>query len=104
MAAFQAPIQTHGETALACLEQLAATKPADGNEQLARVVQELVAMRDLLISHRRAGVPCDPWLTQTNALLSSIFGTEFPVQGLPWQRVCDTRDALRRMLSELKTA
>lgn len=55
-------------------------------------------MRDALIKARREGKSCDEWLRRSNAILSSIFGTEFPLGGLQWKRATETRDALSKLL------
>jgi hypothetical protein len=37
-------------------------------------------------------------LRRTNAILSSVFGIEFPISGRQWTRVCEARNALKDML------
>jgi hypothetical protein len=74
------------------LDALSAADP-EVNSKLADVVRRFVAMRDELIAAQRAGAACGEELSRVNAILSSIFGMEFPSEGLQWQRVCDTRDA-----------
>jgi hypothetical protein len=36
-----------------------------------------------------------------NAMLSPILGMEFPSEGLQWQRVCDTREALSNLVRKV---
>jgi hypothetical protein len=55
-------------------------------------------VRDQLIAARRAGAPCSEELRRTNAILSSVFGIEFPISGRQWTRVCEARNALKDML------
>ena len=89
----------HGTCALAALDALT---PGDPNpsEKLAELMRLLVAMRDDLIAAQRAGADCGESLRRMNAIVSSIYGMEFPSEGLQWQRVCDTRDALRAWLGD----
>ncbi|HEY7302366.1 MAG TPA: hypothetical protein VH684_31100 [Xanthobacteraceae bacterium] len=68
------------------------------NKKMGEIARRLVTMRNDLIAARRLGSPCEAELQQINAIISSIFGVEFPSEGLQWQRVCDTREALRRLL------
>ena len=70
----------------------------NANRALGEAIEMLVALRDGLIERKRAGELCGEWLVQANALISTIIGTEFPINGFQWNRVCETRDALKRML------
>jgi hypothetical protein len=97
-ATVQARFREHGETALRWLDELPDRSNPQERMQIAAIVQQLVAMRDDLIEQRRAGAPCGDTLRRTNAILSSLFGTEFPLNELQLKRVCETRDALREML------
>jgi hypothetical protein len=92
-------IAAHGRAALAELDSLAPGDP-DASKKLSEVMRQLVSTRDDLIAARRLGAACRPQLQRTNALISSIFGVEFPVAGVQWQRVCDTREALRQLVNE----
>jgi|GraSoiStandDraft_24_1057298.scaffolds.fasta_scaffold1030059_2 hypothetical protein len=94
----QARYREHGETALRWLDELPDKNNAQERMQIAAIIQQLVAMRDDLIERRRAGEACGDALRRTNAILSSLFGTEFPLNELQLKRVCETRDALREML------
>ncbi len=88
---------THGAAALAQLQTLS---PSDSetDRKMAEVMRCFVALRDNLILAKRAGIVCQEELHDMNAILSSIFGMEFPSEGLQWQRVCDTREALCALL------
>jgi len=44
------------------------------------------------------GQPCGEELRRTNAILSSVFGIEYPIGGHQWTRVCEARNALKDML------
>jgi hypothetical protein len=93
-------LHENGVAALATLDALSAADP-EVNSKLADVMRRFVAMRDDLITARRAGAGCGEELARMNGILSSIFGMEFPSEGLQWQRVCETREALRGLLQEL---
>lgn len=91
---------THGAAALAQLQSLA---PSDSetDKKMGEIMRCLVALRDNLILAKRAGIVCAEELQKMNAIISSIFGMEFPSEGLQWQRVCDTREALCELLRRM---
>jgi hypothetical protein len=91
-------VQESGGAVLALLEQLCGDDPRRINESLGEVVTGLVRVRDQLIAARRAGSPCGDELRRTNAILSSVFGIEFPIAGRQLTRVFEARDALKDML------
>lgn len=91
-------VHSQGQAIVAALDYVLDDK-ANASEKLGAAIEMLVALRDGLIERKRTGEPCGNWLSQSNALISSILGTEFPVNGLQWNRVCETRDALKRMLA-----
>jgi hypothetical protein len=91
-------VQESGGAVLALLEQLCGDDPRRINESLGEVVTGLVRVRDQLIAARRAGTPCGEELRRTNAILSSVFGIEFPIAGRQLTRVFEARDALKDML------
>jgi hypothetical protein len=108
-------VREHGETAYTLLDQLSASDPSAGT-RLAEIMRLFIVMRDSLIAASRGGdgkteammVPRleregaaqVEQLERMNAILSSIFGMEFPSAGLPWSRICETREALRHLLDE----
>jgi hypothetical protein len=91
-------VQDVGAEALALLDQLCRDDPPGTNECLGEVITRLVHLRDQLIAARRTDMPCSEELRRTDAILSSVFGIEFPVGGPQWTRVCEARDALKYML------
>lgn len=91
-------VHTQGQAIVAALDHVLDDKES-ANEKLGGAIEMLVALRDGLIERQRAGDRCGEWLVRCNALISSVLGTEFPVDGLQWNRVCETRDALKRMLA-----
>lgn len=95
----RAIVETEGRAALAAIEEAVADRDSHTSEKLSHVVARLVTLRNGLIARRRAGEPCAEYLAQSNALISALIGTEFPVNGLQWDRVCETRDALTRLLA-----
>lgn len=97
-------IQAHGEAALKGLNELPGQDNSETRKKLLEITQQLVRMRDALIAQRRAGENVDYFLTRTNAILSSLFGTEFPVNGFNKKRVDETRYALERLLGIAPTA
>ncbi len=91
-------INRRAGAALHILDNLPHEDSPETRRRLAEAIDDLVRLRDELIAAQRAGAPCRDPLRAANAVLSSIFGTEFPVHGLQWKRVCETRDAIRRWL------
>ena len=91
-------VQDGGAAILALLDQLCGDGPPRTSECLGEVVTRLVHLRDHLIAARRANTPCGEELRRTNAILSSVFGIEYPIGGHQWTRVCEARDALKDML------
>ncbi len=94
------PEQIRGRAgaALHILDSMPHEDTPDTRKRLAEAIEHLVRLRDELIAGGRAGNRCEEPLRAANAMLSSIFGTEFPVHGLQWKRVCETRNAIRRWL------
>jgi hypothetical protein len=93
-------VRAFGDVAMAAINQLDTADIGDAKKQLALAIERLVGMRDALIEARREDQPCDEWLRRTNAILSSIFGTEFPLGGLQWKRATETRQALAKLLQQ----
>lgn len=93
--------RSHALNALGILGDLS-SGDCEANPKLSDAMHQLIAMRDELIDARRAGEPCVDALRDSNAIISSIFGVEFPSAGLQWQRVCDTRQALQTLIDSLE--
>lgn len=91
-----------GEPALAALDGIDVEQQSQADPALDKVMQRLVRLRDVLIAQRREGQDCDEWLTRINRVLSGIFGVEYPVGGIQWQRIAEARDDLRDMLDSLE--
>jgi hypothetical protein len=102
MAEVRVTIKANGTAALNALDSLSRADP-ETNRKISEVTRRLVAMRNELIAAQRLGVPCRKELDRVNSIFSSIFGMEFPSEGLQWQRICDTRDALRTAISEAES-
>jgi hypothetical protein len=89
-------VQDSGAAAL--LDQLCGDGPPGTSECLGDVVTRLVHLRDQLIAARRANTPRGEELRRINAILSLVFGIEYPMGGRQWTRLCEARDALKDML------
>ena len=98
MADVPTAVRVHGTRALDALDQIHRDGPGYAKQQIDEVMKRLVLMRNDLIHAERDGRPCGPWLRGSNAILSSIMGTEYPKGGLQWDRVSETRKALKRMM------
>lgn len=94
----------HGKAALAALQTVQADGVASARKTLATALDELVKMRDVLIDANRVGNSWVGLLERTNAVISSLFGTEFPSSDFQWKRVQEARQALKRLLDALEAA
>lgn len=94
-------IKEMGQPALAVLDRIDVEQQSAADPEVNEAVEQLVRLRDALIERHRAGEDCGEWLGRTNAVLSGIFGVEYPVGGIQWQRIVETRDDLRHMLGGL---
>jgi hypothetical protein len=92
-------IREQAEATLYRLVHLPHHDAAETRLQLVDIVRQVIVMRDELIAAKRRGEPCDGALQRSNALLSSIFGIEFPVGGLQWKRLGEAQNALKALLS-----
>ena len=91
-------ILERGRKAEAELERLSDGNSPQSNGSLKEAVGEIVRLRDQLIVAKRGGALCGEELYRTNAILSSVFGLEFPISEAQWTRICEARDALKDML------
>lgn len=94
-------VRDHGESACALLNRISPSDP-NADRKLAEVSGHLLAMRDDLILAQRGGQDCREPLSRTNAIISAMFGLEFPHAGLQWARLCETRDGLQHLLDEMR--
>lgn len=101
MADIRALIRDHGETACGLLDQLSPTDP-EANRKLSEIGRHVVLLRDELILAQRAGDDCREPLSRINAVISAMFGLEFPSSGLQWARVGETKDGLRGLLENIR--
>ena len=99
MPGLPAQVRDHGTQIARRLEQLPAHDSPETRQELAGIIRELVRMRDDLIEARRKGEDCESTLRAVNAVLSCIFGVEFPVAGLQWERLNETRSGLKQLLA-----
>jgi hypothetical protein len=91
-------IHERGREALAALSGLPDSKPMDEMKaRLEEAIATLVEMRDDLIQLQRSGKSCGDLLWRTNGILSTIYGTEFPVGGLSEKRISEARKDLRQL-------
>jgi hypothetical protein len=95
-------IREQGQVALHRLVHLRREDSAETRLALAEIIRQVIGMRDELIPAKRSGEPCDEALQGINAVLSSIFGLEFPAGGLHWKRLKETEDGLKALLLRLE--
>ncbi len=93
-------LREDAQAALTLIRRTLAESGEHFNEDLGRGVGRLVRLRDQLIERRRAGAPApEGWLERSNAILSSVLGAEFPIQGIPRERLEMACTALERLLA-----
>src|SRR4051812_16137267 len=90
-------IQQKIKTVSARLEQLSHHDSPETRMALVETIRDIVLMRDELIGVQRTGEACGDGLQKINAVLSSIFGIEYPVNGLQWKRLTEARSALKSL-------
>lgn len=91
-------VRRRSEEVLARLDALPDSRPVQTMKQnLDEALVWLVQMRDDLIEAQRAGHDVSNWLPSVNAILSTLFGTEYPVGGLKVKRIEEAREALRAL-------
>jgi hypothetical protein len=99
MAETRTAVRGYGEQAMACLEEDEKAVPVETMKQrLDQALIALINMRDELIQARRAGQDDSDWLPRTNGIISTLYGTEFPVGGIKMKRIEEARRALRDLL------
>ena len=93
-------LRAHAEAALKELDRLHNQASVEMNKNLQQVMQHVVDMRNELIDAGACpgGLGFDGRLTAINAILSCLFGIEFPHGGLQWRRIYESREALRNLL------
>jgi hypothetical protein len=91
-------IRRDGEAVLAALDAALADHGESRDTKLSDAMRGLVEIRDKLILKKRDGERCGDLLECSNALISSLLGTEFPLGGHHRKRVVETREALGKML------
>lgn len=94
-------ICAHGKAALAALCIVKPDGVMSAKKTLAMALDELVHMRDQLIGAARSGHGNAAALNRTNAIISSLFGTEFPSGAFQWKRVQEACQALQSLVGEL---
>jgi hypothetical protein len=98
----ESAVWEHGGAALRILEQLCLeTSPRD-DARVCEAVRQLLHLRDQLIVAGRAGARCSDDLGRTNAILSSVFGLEFPISDAQRLRIREARDGINDMLRLLR--
>jgi hypothetical protein len=96
----QPDIRMLARSALNELDRLQCDADIEMKQNLEQVMQNLIDMRNELIEPHRSRQQFGDWLAATNAILSCLFGTEFPHGGLQRQRISETREALRNLLRQ----
>ena len=94
-----APIQQEVESVSERLEHLPRHDSPENRLALVEIIRDIVIVRDQLISARRRGEGCEDNLQEINAVLSAVFGIEYPVNGLQWKRLTEARTALKNSTS-----
>jgi hypothetical protein len=91
------PIQQKVENISDRLEQLPRHDSPETRMALAEIIRDIVVVRDKLICVKRRGEDCGDSLQKANAVLSALFGIEYPASGLQWKRLSEARGALKNL-------
>jgi hypothetical protein len=78
---------------------LAEHDPDHVQEGMVNATRCVVRYRDALIAECRAGSDAEKTqaLRDANAVLSLMFGTQYPLEGVHWDRLSKARDALKAL-------
>jgi hypothetical protein len=94
----------HGRAALVALQSVHQDGMMTATKTLAKAIDELVMMRDDLVRSSRESHGDSGDLARTNAIISSLFGTEFPSGSFQWKRVQEARQALESLIGASRSA
>ena len=93
------------KAALAAIDRAVEKHGASAEPELVRATHCLVALRDHLITEQRAKHrSIAQALAHTNAVLSLLFGIEYPISGMHWDRLEQVRQALAELSSDARLA
>ena len=91
------PVQQKVESVFERLEYLPRHDSPETRLALVDIMRDIVIVRDRLIEIKRRGETCEDYLQKINAVLSAMFGIEYPVNGLQWKRLTEARAALKTL-------
>ena len=84
--------------ALDTLDHALEDRPDKVYDDMQHAVRSLVRLRDALIAARRETGGADDKLRRCNAVLSLVFGGEYPLQGVRRERLEKAREAVAELL------
>lgn len=90
-----------GQAALAALDRALAKRPERDGQAFSEMTEHLCAMRDSLITLRRAGQGSPDRLERLNAVISTALAGHFPLGNAPWPEIEQARGVLRALLAAL---
>ena len=91
------PVQQKVESIFERLEHLPRHDSPETRLALVEIIRDIVIARDRLIGIKRRGETCEDYLKKINAVLSAMFGIEYPINGLQWKRLTAARAALKNL-------
>jgi len=89
--------------ALAAIDEALSHRPKQTGHDFSAASRCLTALREHLIAEVRARSTPEARerLARLNAVISVIYGGQFPIGAVPWEKVQQARDALARLLGEM---
>lgn len=94
----EAGLQARARDAVAGLDRVLDRDPEVGHADVQAAARAVVAFRDLAILRHREGTADRGCLGQANAIVSLVFGAEFPLSGLHFDRIRQARGAMVALL------
>lgn len=89
--------------AMAALNEALSHRPVKTGHDFSAAQRCLTALRDSVIMHHREQPSAESRerLARLNAVISVVYGGQFPIGAVPWDSIEQARDALARLLAEM---
>lgn len=91
----------HGAKALAAMDRVIEDRPQSVQPACLEMTNALVRLRDALIERHRDGRNVSRHLAHTNAVISLVFSIQYPLEGVPGEKLKEARDALAKLIDEM---
>lgn len=91
------------QKALAAIDEALSHRPRQTGHDFSAATRCLTALREQVIAELRRNPTAErrDQLQRLNAVISVVYGGQFPIGAVPWDQVQQARDALVRLLGEM---